>query len=206
MIFSKKPSTAAPEAFHKCSNRKCNYQNAPKPASGTYHCHGCSKGTYKVSSSQAASVDALGRRPFHVYPQVNPARQVATRSAPPPRVVDDLGFNPNAMIRTPPPRQEPTVHPVQRGRDQYKAEQRMAKNLESWGEPLSRSGAVKKKIAFTDIPTASSAHSHGHGYSATTSTRQYNQAPPTRHYVPVFGYPAPVHGHEYSYRTMNVRV
>ncbi|KAK1226915.1 hypothetical protein PQX77_010085 [Marasmius sp. AFHP31] len=168
--FGKKLPANWPSAFHhKCNNSKCTYPNSPKPTSGSYKCHGCSKGTYKVSRSTAAEIDAKHRQVFPLYS----SNTRPTQHDPVP--ISAHAFS-NAMVR---PRAVPmrTVSEI-----------RTMKALDSWDEPLARSNAVRKRAESKDSQATTSSSSSG-SYGSHTNyyhspapaiPRGYPQPPPPR--------------------------
>lgn len=51
---------------HKCNRSKCTFPNPRTPVPGKHTCHGCDKGTYSVSTSEAQAFNARSRNVFHV--------------------------------------------------------------------------------------------------------------------------------------------
>ncbi|ESK92583.1 hypothetical protein Moror_4382 [Moniliophthora roreri MCA 2997] len=214
-FFKKAPATEP----YICSNRHCGYKNAEKSIAGTYYCQHCFKGTYLVPLAYGVSPDVCpfpdlsttpntvtaappsSQKTYSFDPNAmvrSPPRQEAvnysTRSrdhcktAAPSSSQKAYSSDPNAMVRSS-PRQE-TVNRSAPRHDRYKAEQRMAKKLDSWGKPLSRSNATKR-MGSGDSQTTSSTYAHAYGHS-NISSRQYAHSAAHKYSDPVqqsSGYP-----------------
>ncbi|KAG7097711.1 hypothetical protein E1B28_005035 [Marasmius oreades] len=161
--FAKKvPANWPSPLHHKCDNSKCTYPNSPKPAAGTYPCRGCTKGTYKVSRSTASAVDASSRQAFPLYARPTGHINAYAEQAAPRTLRDDIIQN--VPLRT-------------------VGEIRTMKALESWGEPLSRAKAVRKRTGSGDSRTTTASSASGSGYSGRYGTA--SRSPPTTHqYTP----------------------
>ncbi|KAJ8087581.1 hypothetical protein PM082_006413 [Marasmius tenuissimus] len=164
--FGKKlPANWPSTLHHKCNNSKCTYPNSPKPTSGSYKCHGCSKGTYKVSRSTAVEIDAKNRQVFPLYS--SNTRPVQHDPVP----VSAHTFS-NAMVRPRVPMR--TVGEI-----------RTMKALDSWDEPLVRSNAVRKRAESKDSQATTSSsssgfHSNYHCSPVPAIPRPYPPPPPPK--------------------------